>query len=207
MLVAFLLANPALALMSSTNYRVWSDSVSQGGNRSSSAGYIIEDTIGEAGTGENSSSANYLIDAGLPAIFEEPVLRLTLSDSSFSLSSLSSTAVRTASYTVGVSTNADSGYTLQVLEDGNLRSGASSITDVSDGTVTVGSLEYGISASGTDAVLVGDNAITTTPLTVASSASRTTGTTTTVTHKASVAGGEPSGTYSHTVTYIAVANF
>lgn len=210
MLAIIILGLPqtVLAFRSSTNFRIWDDSVGSGGARSTSTNYIVEDTIGESATGEDSSSTNFLADAGFPAIFEEPVLRITLSASAAGLSpNPSPTTTGSTSYTATVATNADFGYTLQVTEDGEFRSGADSITDVSDGTITAGSLEYGIQVSGTDAAFSDDQAISSTPLTVASRTSPTTGTVTTITHQASVEFGTATGPYSHTVTYVAVANF
>ena len=49
--------------MSSTNYKIQSDSVNFGGVRSASATYTIEDTAGEIATGI-SSSTNYIMNAG-----------------------------------------------------------------------------------------------------------------------------------------------
>jgi hypothetical protein len=52
------------SVMSSSNYRVLSDSVNSGGTDfSQSASYQLSDTVGEQGTGE-SSSANYTLRAG-----------------------------------------------------------------------------------------------------------------------------------------------
>lgn len=50
-------------VMSSTNYKLESDSVNFGGNRSSSGSYTVEDTLGEIATGI-SSSTNYTVWAG-----------------------------------------------------------------------------------------------------------------------------------------------
>ncbi len=50
-------------ISSSTNYRLEADSINLGGTRGTSSSFIIEDTLGEVGTG-NSSSTNYSILAG-----------------------------------------------------------------------------------------------------------------------------------------------
>lgn len=201
-------SNNSLALSSSTNFRIWSDSISSGGNRSTSANFITEDSISESATGEDQASTNFLIAAGLPALFEEPVLRMTLSSSAASFSpDISNTAVSTASYTVTVSTSADSGYSLLITEDGALRSGPNSIGDVADGSVTVGNSETGVAISGTGAAFSDDRAVSGTALVLASSASRTTGTTNTITHKASVVSGTPAGSYSHVVTLVVLPSY
>ena len=51
------------AVMSSTNYKIQSDSLNFGGVRSNSSSYAIEDTLGEIATGI-SSSTNYIMNAG-----------------------------------------------------------------------------------------------------------------------------------------------
>lgn len=53
----------AQQVMSSTNYKLQSDSINFAGGRSSSASYIIEDTVGEVASGV-SSSANFSLNAG-----------------------------------------------------------------------------------------------------------------------------------------------
>lgn len=201
-------SNNSLALSTSTNFRIWSDSVTSGGGRSTSTNFITEDSISESATGEDPSSTNFLLAAGLPALFEEPVLRMTLSSSTASFSpDISNAAVSSASYTVTVSTNADAGYSLSIIEDGQLRSGPNSIGDVSDGAVTAGNGESGVAISGTGAAFTDDRALTGSPLVLASSTSRTTGITNTITHKASVVSGTPAGSYSHVVTLVVVSNY
>jgi hypothetical protein len=56
--------------MSSTNYIITSDTVSVGGGRSTSDNFIVEDTIGEAATGEAMSSDNYGLCAGFQCLGE-----------------------------------------------------------------------------------------------------------------------------------------
>lgn len=202
------ISNNALALSTSTNFRIWADSVTSGGNRSTSTNFITEDSISESATGEDQASTNFLLAAGLPALFEEPVLRMTLSSSTASFApTIAPTAVSTASYTVTVSTNADSGYSLYASEDGALRSGPDSIGDVSDGSVTAGNSENGVAITGSGAAFTDDRALTGSLLLLASNTTRTTGTTHTLTHKASIVSGTPPGTYSHVVTLVVVPNY
>lgn len=196
--------NIAFALMNSTNYQIWGDTVSTGGNRSTSAGYVIQDTVGEMATGENPLSTSYLLDAGFQALFPEPLLLMTISASTVALSPnpITNAAVSTGSYTVTISTNAPSGYTLSVVEDGDFRSGATPLTDVTDGTVTAGVNEYGISVSGSDAAFLDHRAVSGTPLVVASNISFISGNVSTITHHAATTG-TATGAYAHSVTYIA----
>ncbi|MBI4280885.1 hypothetical protein HY628_01670 [Candidatus Uhrbacteria bacterium] len=169
---------------------------------------MITDTISESATGEDQSSANFLVDAGLPAIFQEPVLLFSLSTGTASFSSsISPNAISTVSYTFTTSTNAPSGYTVQVSEDGNFRAGSADISDVTDGAVSAGSEEYGLSVAGLDAAFSDDRAIPSTSLVVASRSNWISSSITTVTHKAAVTQGFAAGGYAHTVTYVAIGNF
>ncbi|MBI4133106.1 hypothetical protein HY478_00680 [Candidatus Uhrbacteria bacterium] len=203
----FLEPGSAHALMTSANYRVWADTVSGGGNRSTSASYISTDTISESNSGEDPSSANFLLDAGLPAIFQEPIVTLTVSAAAITLGDITTAAVSSASYTVTVTTNAQFGYTARITEDGNFRSGANDINDVLDGTVTAGSEEYGIAVAGADAAFAGDQPVSGTALTIATRADWITSSVTTVTHRAAAAPATISVAYAHAVTHTVVGNF
>lgn len=198
--------NPANALMSSSSYRLYADSIGTSGDRSSSTNYLLSDSIGEV-DGEESSSTNYSVLAGFQNASEHPTFSFSIDASTVDLGTLSATAVRTATSTLTTSTNAPYGYSTTVVEDGDLRSGSSTIDDVSDGSVTSGSEEYGIALTGTDRAFADDRAITTSPLTVASRSNWKNGAETTVTYRASVASSTLSNTYSHTVTYISTGNY
>lgn len=52
---------------SSTNYRIQSDSINFAGGRSTSTNFVMEDTVGEVGTG-TSTSASYNLHAGYQAM-------------------------------------------------------------------------------------------------------------------------------------------
>lgn len=205
--LAFGYTVPAHGLMTSDNFSIWADTIATGGNRSTSAGFIVTDTIGETATGEDPASANFLMEAGLPAIFEDPILLFELSTDAIGFGELQDDAVNESGYTLTVSTNADFGYTAQVSEDGNLRSGANDINDVADGEVTAGSEEYGIAVAGGDAAFGDDEAISGTPLVVATRDDWVTESVTTITHRASRSAATPSGSYEHEVTYVVIGNF
>ncbi len=63
----FGLRNVQAQVMSSTNYKIQSDSVNSGGILSNSGSYKLEDTVGEIGTGD-STSASYKLRAGYQAM-------------------------------------------------------------------------------------------------------------------------------------------
>ena len=193
--------------MSSTNYRLYGDSVGSMGGRGSSTNYTLEGTGGEEAPAGEGSSTNYTLLAGFQSLSEHPTFTFTVSASSVSLGTLATTTLTTSGYTISTSTNAPFGFTTYVYEDGDLRQGANTIDDVSDGTVTLGAEEYGIATGGAYGLLASDTAITTSPLAVASSDSWVNGAETTITHKAAIDNSTIAGTYTHTVTYMSVPNF
>src|SRR3989338_4083177 len=72
-----------------------------------------------------------------------------LTGSAISFGQLSSSTLKTALIAFEVTSANDNGYVVQVYEDGNLRSGSNEISDVADGSVSVGSAEYGARSSDT----------------------------------------------------------
>lgn len=194
------------ALMTSTNYRLYGDSVGSVGGRGTSTNYILEGTAEEA-TGGEGSSTNYTLLGGFQSLSEHPTFTFSISASALALGTLTTSSVASGSYTVTTSTNAPFGFTTYVVDDGNLRSGANDIDDVADGTVTAGSEEYGIVTSGTYAQIGSDTGLTTAQQTVASHNKWINGAATTVTHNAAISSSTPAGTYTHTVTYVSVGNF
>ena len=202
-----ILVQGASALMTSTNYRLYGDSIGSAGGRGSSTNYLLEGTSGEGTIAGEGQSTNYTLMAGFQSLVEYPTFTFSVSESSLSLGSLSTGSVSTGSYTVTTSTNAPFGYTTYIYEDADLMSGGNDIDDVSDSSVTAGSEEYGVAVSGTDAAFATDEPITTTALAIASRTNWVNGSATTVTHKASMASNTTSGSYSHTITLMSVGNF
>jgi hypothetical protein len=60
--------------MSSTNYKVQADVISTGGARSTSTGFIAEDTLGDLATGEDLSSASFKACAGYQCFLLAPYI-------------------------------------------------------------------------------------------------------------------------------------
>lgn len=198
------------ASMSSENYNLSVDAISVGGDLETSTNYQISGTAGEgAGVHETqSASTNYIIEAGFQAAASGVVLSATLSANSVSLGTLSASAVSTASQTLTVTTNSPTGYTATIAEDGNLRSGANDINDVSDGSVTAGSEEYGIRTSGAAGQMNNsDTAVTAVSQTAASTSTIAISEQTSVSYKAAVSASTESGTYSHIVTFTTTVNY
>lgn len=134
-----------------------------------------------------------------------------LSGTSVALGTLSSGVVGTGMIAWDISIENNNGYTISVVEDGNLRSGANDIDDVSDGAVTAGSEEYGARSSDTSLANstfdTQDSAITTSTQEVATESSAQFASRNFLTLKASYASGTPEATYTHIISVIAAGNF
>ncbi len=133
------------------------------------------------------------------------ILTASVSASSVTLQALATGAVSTSSLVLTVSTDSETGYTAAVSEDGNLRSGSNDIDDVTDGTVTAGSEEYGIRTTGNDGLLASDAAISGS-VSVAAASGSVTNSSTTIQFRASMSSGTSSGSYSHSVVFTVTVN-
>ncbi|HRZ51105.1 MAG TPA: hypothetical protein P5043_03935 [Candidatus Paceibacterota bacterium] len=137
-----------------------------------------------------------------------PTFTFVLSSNTCALGVLTSSSVASCNYNVTTTTNSEDGYATTIIEDGDLRDGSSSITDVADGTVTAGATEYGIGLTGTDRSFSDERAITGTAQTIAADTSGPiSAQAVTVTHKASITSAVLAGAYSHTVTLISTGTF
>ena len=206
LLGAFLFPVNALAAdLNSTNFTIFDNGINAGGARSTSSNFILESTLGElSGV---TTSTNFSNRSGFQAINAESKMTMALSSNSVSLGTLSSGSVSSASLTVTVTTNAPSGYSVRLTEDGNLRSGSNTIDDVSDGAVSVGVEEYGIGTSGTSGQFNSSDTAISGTLVLASRSSVASAEATTVTFKASMNSATINGSYSHTITFTTIANF
>jgi len=198
--------------MESTNFKVVTDVVNVGGGLSTSTNYQIINTSGEMGSQPTqSTSTNFIIDSGFFGADSATSLAVTLSTDSINFGTLSLSSVASASQTLTVSTNAVTGYTTTINDDGDLRSGSNVITDIPiNGTVTAGTAGYGISTSGSAGKM--NSTTTSTPLTtssqiVASNSAAAGNEETIITYKAAVGSGTAYGTYSHIVTFTTMVNY
>lgn len=194
------------ALMTSTNYRIYGDELGSSGARSTSTNYTLYDTVG-AVAGSRMSSTNYELLSGFQELSEHPTFSFSISSATIDLGVLSSTSVASSSHTVTTSSNAYRGYTTTVVADGALRSSSADIDAVSDGAVSAGSEEYGVSLTGDDRSFSDDQGPSTSALTLASRTNWKRGAQTTVSYKASISSATQTGTYSQVLTYVSVGNF
>ncbi|MBI5221886.1 MAG: hypothetical protein HY980_00075 [Candidatus Magasanikbacteria bacterium] len=202
--------NAGSASMTSENYQLQLDSVDVGGNLTTSTNYKVSGSLGESpGVHETqSTSTNYIIEAGFQAAASGVALSATLSTNAVSLGSLTTADTNKASQTLTVTTNSPTGYSVTITEDGNLRSGSDDINDVSDGEVTASSEEYGFRTSGVAGQYNNvDTAISGAAKTIATTSTIAISEQTTITYKASIAHGAAIGTYSHIVTITTTVNY
>ncbi len=202
----FLLPAPLFAEdLDSTNFTIYGNSINAGGTRTTSTNFVLESTLGEiSGV---TTSTNFSSRAGFQALSPEPKITLTLSANSVNLGTLAVDTVSSASITVTVTTNASSGYSVRISEDGNLRNGSDDIDDVTDGSVTAGSEEYGIRTSGTAGQYNSSDTAISGTVTIVSSSSAASAEETTVSFRASMQSTTVNASYSHTVAFTTVANF
>lgn len=127
------------------------------------------------------------------------------------LGTMNNAQINTAIIGFEVTIDNDSGYSVQIFEDGDLRLGAQTIDDVSDGTVTIANEEYGGKSSDTTLVDstfdTADTALTSDFQKVATEDGTQFFNRNFLTLKASITASTPSGTYAQTLTLITSGNF
>lgn len=187
-----------IGAMTSASYEIYADSIETAGGLSVSGSYSLEGSIGESPAG-SSTGGVYEILAGYQ-FMERGYLSLIISSNAINLGVLSTSFVISDSTVATVGTDSASGYSLSI----SAVSG-SAIASVTDGTVTAGSEEYGISVSGSESQIVGDVAVAPATL-VAASTGAISSSVSTIMFKASISDSTVAGNYNQNVTLIASAN-
>lgn len=163
--------------------------------------------------GANTLTVDELKDGGTPPTIDGTNDFVhAISGTEIGFGTVVSTEVDTAVVGFNVTADVDDGYTIQVFEDGNLRVGDNDINDVTDGTVTVGTEEYGGRSSDTSISTstfdTQDTAFTTSMQTVADESQGGFERRNFVTLKVSVTPATPQmGMYAHTLSFIFSGNF
>lgn len=148
--------------MTGTVYKMDSDSLNFAGERSVSEAYYLDDTLGEAGTGQ-ASGTEYSISAGFLQTDDTSTMSLSLSDTALTMSpSLGGLTggFSDSSTTVNVVTDSSSGYILYIKSSANptLQSDIDSLNDYSPSeevpdyeySVSLGQSNFGFSPEGAD---------------------------------------------------------
>ena len=155
------------ARMESTNYIIWADVVSSGGDeQSSSANYILADSIGEALIlSATSTSVIYGSKAGFREMYPDQYLSFSLSSNEINFSQLSRSEVRSGSHTMTVDTNATKGYIVTV--SGNTLGSVSHTIDAIGSIASVsnvGTEQFGINLVANTDPAIGANLTGTAPV-------------------------------------------
>lgn len=165
--------------------------------QSVAAGSIVLDRLVTSGSAPSIDGANDYI--------------YQLNASSLTVESPEAEAVGTGIIAFEITSDNDSGYVIQIVEDGNLRNGSEVVNDVEDGSVTVGYEEYG--GRSNDSTLSNstfdtqDSAITTSAQEIVSRSSFAFDDRSYLTLKIGASTGTSALTYSQTLTFIASGNF
>jgi len=120
---------------------------------------------------------------------------------------LTPSAVLTGIARTHIKTNAENGFTVSVSEDGNLRIGTWDIDDVTDGTVSAGSEEYGIETVGVHSSGTNDFSIIPTGKSIQVHNDPVARDRIGIIFKAAIGGSITGGQYKHTVSFYATPNF
>ena len=161
------------------------------------AGSILVDTLATNGV-------TPIIDGTNDYVYE-------LTGSALAFGNLDYESVNTGIVAFEVTADNSNGYVVQIMEDGNLRDGATIIPDVADGAVTAGFEEYGARSSdstiSTSTFDTKDSAITSTGQSVSTSSSASYNERTFITLKVAYDDDTEAGDYEQVLTFIASGNF
>lgn len=155
----------------------------------------------------NKAGESYDNEANGAIVSWQSDLSFSVSNNALNLGVVNPLVVKSASHTLSVTTNAANGYTCRAVEDHNLQNGTDDIDDVADSAVSAGSEEYGISCTGTECPLIGDKALSGSPLTVSLYGGRITASVTTLYYKAAISSVTKSLAYSHEVSITCAGDF
>lgn len=203
--------------LSSTNYRVLFESINCGAQNSSSTNYRVESTLCEPSS-TDLSSASYVLSPAFQGLEDIPFLTVAFSDpdgnnqpNTVAFGDLTTTAAKSDSIAITVTTNAIGGYASTITADGSFRSNNDSsqfIPGASDApaSISAGDGKYGFRTSNG---LFNSNYtdITTSPKTFVSSSVPINGNATTLTFTAAAGSNTGAGSYIQTLYIITTATF
>lgn len=157
-------------------------------------------------------TVDFLTDGGVsPVIDGTNDYVYALDGSSVSFGVLSDSTLSTSIVAWESNTETDEGYSVYIVEDDNLKAGSDTIPDVADGSVTVGSSEYGARSSDTTLTLstfdTADSAITSTLQQVGSRSSTEFQSRDFVTLKVAVSDSQQEGAYSQSLNFVYVGDY
>lgn len=215
------------ASMSGSTYQIPWDALDGGGGEDQSGStYSLRDSQGEP-VGGTSIGSTYALRSGYRQQ-EEFFLENTLSTTQCNLGIITTQTVQACLVSLTTSTNAPGGYQTTVVSGGMINGDGDDLDAVSDGSITAGSEEYGISTEDDDSdvaqfsggsitssncqlELAGPlstfTSLTTTPQSVMGEPSGSVGEVNNVCIAASAATSSVSGGYQDTLTFITTGSF
>ncbi|MDO8669784.1 MAG: hypothetical protein Q7K65_05890 [Candidatus Buchananbacteria bacterium] len=225
LLAIFVFPNFLEAAMTSSNYQIWQDAISVGGGENQSSNdYILQDTLGEFGL-DNSSSTSSGLKPGFRSqefYTGQTVLSFSSSQSSLEFGQLDKHGTAVGSLVLIVETNAYTGVSITYAGATLTCSACSGINTVSPIGSTGAASIIGTSQFGFNAIYSSGSAPIASSLSpynseniyafnsgdeIISSTSQINQTTFDIHFIANISGDEKNGTYTTTITYTATANF
>jgi len=176
----------------------------EGASQNSGVGKVISKTASDLTLDQIQTDGALSIDGSNDSVY-------ALDNLSTSLGTLNDSSVTTSLIGFNVSADVDNGYSVQIMEDGDLRDGANNIDDVADGSVTAGSEEYGASSSdgsiASSTFDTQDSAITQNFQEIATEGDNIFESRNFITLKAAIDSSTPDGNYGQTLTVIVSGNY
>jgi hypothetical protein len=140
------------AMTSGGGYQIWADVISVGGieQSSSSGGFWLDDTLGEAIVGRSSTTNNNMGAGFQEMVRDNDILSLSISTSTLDLGTLSKTLTKDASHGLTLECNAATGVTVS-FSGSTLTSGANYIAGIggSAASPAIGTSQFGFNATRT----------------------------------------------------------
>lgn len=220
-LILIIMPRGVFAQLSSSSFRITSDSINCGGGQGASNSFSVLGTVCEPADARTLTSTSFVAESGFQYMEDTPAITVSLLDSggttaknSISYGSMTPTSgTKSDSVLVRVTTNAANGYVGSIISDGLLRtSSGNSIAAVGDGTVDGSpSGESGFAVSSADTTNCtrpsGDQGISTSGTTFATCTTWKTQSDNTLTFKAAVASSNISGSYAQSLTIVVTGSF
>lgn len=201
LIVGLFLPYQTFAVMNSSHYSIYSDSIGLGGGSlSTSTSFNLQDTANDSPAGV-STSTGYEVRGGYQAQ-DLSRLSIDINPTSLDLGSVTASVLASASTIVSVTSDSASGYTLAI---GSV-SGSMPAAVAIGATVTAGTEGYGFSATGPDNLISGDKAVVAGTV-LASSNGATSGSSEALIFKVARSAASNIATYTQAITFTASANF
>lgn len=209
----------ALAAMTSGDgYQIWADVISVGGieQATSSGGFYLDDTLGEAVTGR-SSTTNNTMGAGFQEMIKDDILSLSVNLTSLNLGTLSTASTASSSHILYIECSAASGVDVS-FDGATLTSGSYTIPAIGSTAANAdpGTSQFGFNAIRTVGSVsnpeppydtAGEYAFNSGDSIISASAPMGSEEQYTVTYIADIGTSQAGGIYTSAITYTALANF